>query len=276
MVTEEDLKRLPLRAIVAFAARCARRVLPLYLPHQKWPDAADFKRAVELAVLAAERTAEGNYDPTIDPSACSGEASVAADGPDATAYLPKVTAFTRNAGRAASNAADVAAVTIAAGITSSDAAAVRFAVRAVNAALAGARAGTEAVIAGAMKAEQASSAFARATDSDFRKLVELDLGEYPAVGRTVDPSASGPLGPLWPDGEPEWLATAATKLTAPHGKPPIGLPPVTAYLDPGTAPQELITEFYLALSAVYQSRGGSPLMFVSDETRSLVGAGTAP
>src|SRR4051812_42839932 len=47
--TEQDLAALPLWARVAFAARCARRVLPLY--RAAWPDApAEHVAALQIAV----------------------------------------------------------------------------------------------------------------------------------------------------------------------------------------------------------------------------------
>ena len=52
-VTKEDFEKLPRWAVVAFAARCARRVQPLF--KAGWPDApGDSIRAVEHAVDTAE------------------------------------------------------------------------------------------------------------------------------------------------------------------------------------------------------------------------------
>jgi hypothetical protein len=52
--TKEDLMKLPLRAIVAFAARSARRVQPLYDSAVDIPDFAEHKAAVDKAILLAE------------------------------------------------------------------------------------------------------------------------------------------------------------------------------------------------------------------------------
>jgi hypothetical protein len=54
MITSQDLEKLPLRAIVAFAARCARRVQPLFRSGEK-----NELRAVEAAIACAERCARG-------------------------------------------------------------------------------------------------------------------------------------------------------------------------------------------------------------------------
>jgi len=52
--TEEELRALPRRAIVAYAARCARRVQPLYRSkHER------HVQAVERAIALAERFAKG-------------------------------------------------------------------------------------------------------------------------------------------------------------------------------------------------------------------------
>ena len=47
--------------------------------------------------------------------------------------------------------------------------------------------------------------------------------------------------------------------------------PFSVFIDPGSAPQELITDFFIALSAAYRAHGGSGLQIVNDEYRSLVG-----
>ena len=54
-----DLKQLPLRALVAYAARCARRVQSLYAPPEGHPEAADCQAALEAAIRVAEQFASG-------------------------------------------------------------------------------------------------------------------------------------------------------------------------------------------------------------------------
>src|SRR5579871_5510256 len=57
-ITKEDLKRLPLLAILAFAARCARRVHPLFdLPFDH-PERETHLEAVNAAIVFAERVAK--------------------------------------------------------------------------------------------------------------------------------------------------------------------------------------------------------------------------
>ena len=61
--TVEHLKALPLRAIVAFAARCARRVEPLAQLPEGHPQREDRRGAVEAALDMAEAFARGADGP---------------------------------------------------------------------------------------------------------------------------------------------------------------------------------------------------------------------
>ena len=45
---------------------------------------------------------------------------------------------------------------------------------------------------------------ATAIEDDFGKLIELNLGRYPELGKPVDSSKMGPLGSLWPLDVPSW------------------------------------------------------------------------
>ena len=57
--TEADLARLPCRARVAFAARCARLIHPRF--KAEWPDAPDdMSQALAMTIGAAERMADGH------------------------------------------------------------------------------------------------------------------------------------------------------------------------------------------------------------------------
>src|SRR5208337_739233 len=56
--------------------------------------------------------------------------------------------------------------------------------------------------------------FDAASDSDYEGLLERDLGHFPDLGRPVDPAESGPLGALWPDGEPAWIMIERLKAIA--------------------------------------------------------------
>ncbi|HVW38718.1 MAG TPA: hypothetical protein VHB99_15495, partial [Pirellulales bacterium] len=54
----------------------------------------------------------------------------------------------------------------------------------------------------------------RAMFEDLRRLAALDLGDSQSFGREIDVTPTGPLGPLWPDGEPEWFRRACAAAEA--------------------------------------------------------------
>src|SRR5688500_11096927 len=58
-LTVEDLKELPLRAIAAWAVRCARRVQPLIPPPEGRPETDRPRAVVEAALRMAEDFARG-------------------------------------------------------------------------------------------------------------------------------------------------------------------------------------------------------------------------
>ncbi|MEM9065772.1 MAG: hypothetical protein AAGB51_09820, partial [Planctomycetota bacterium] len=59
--SKEELRTLPRWALVAYAARCARRVQPLF--KASWPDApAEHVEAVDKAITLAERSAAAARD----------------------------------------------------------------------------------------------------------------------------------------------------------------------------------------------------------------------
>ena len=58
-----------------------------------------------------------------------------------------------------------------------------------------------------------------AASSDLDRLIGLKLGEPDTLGAPIDQSESGPLGPLWPRGMPEWYTEAATGTVTPHEEP---------------------------------------------------------
>ena len=76
----------------------------------------------------------------------------------------------------------------------------------------------------AAAADWAAAAAARAdaraaAASDLDRLIALNPGEPDALGAPIDPSEAGPLGPLWPQGVPEWYTEAATGTVTPHEEP---------------------------------------------------------
>lgn len=91
-INAEDIIGLPKSAITAFAARCARRVEPLFA--RNWSGAPEFRvKALDQAITAAERAA--------------------AASPEQVLSLRTQAEFTMNMARAAADAADAAAGQVA-------------------------------------------------------------------------------------------------------------------------------------------------------------------
>jgi len=181
-VATEDIRdrlaQLPRRAVVAFAARCARRVQPLThaLP-QQGRDAID-RDAIDRAIAIAEAFAKGT-DVASAAADAAARAATAANKDDAAGA----------ATWAAAAAVAAAAVAVANAAWAADAAA-----------RAAARAATDT--------EAAWAAAWAAADDDLDRLIALNLGQPGTLGAPIDPSKSGPLGPLWPQGVPEWYTEA--------------------------------------------------------------------
>ncbi len=187
--TQNDLKKLPLGAIVAYAVRCARRVQPLYGRAAGIAELPTHEAAVEWAISLAEsfclshdvsayayNAAYGARTATEDVAARDA-ARAAAAAVRAAAYafdLPKSAVYDRPlyASRVAAEADD---------------------------------AGQAAVRAAGHASDGASAV--HAASADFARLLELNQGTFPKLGEPIDPTENGPLGPLWPEGPPEWFAT---------------------------------------------------------------------
>ena len=192
--TLDDFKKLPLRAIVAFAARCARRVEQLAIPPDDHPEHERCRSAVRDAIQMAEDFARG--------LPCTSLESV----------IPAIEASREAAQGELVRANAIAAVVQAAytAATALDAVALRgepeeqhlfgpptapFAHLAdVTAELAALDAFTAAV--DASDAVGYSDNFIKGAVGDYERLLSLNLGSYPRVGQPIDPSTNGPLGPL--------------------------------------------------------------------------------
>jgi len=185
--TEDDLKQLPLRAIVAYAMRCARRVQPLLLRATGLPGHERNVGAVDEATLAAERF-------------CRGEQVTAADADAHAAYADAVNA--RAACAAADAAARAAYASYAAARATRAAAARAAAENAAAYAVNAADAATDATADAAADADAEATAVRAAeaaAKADYDRLLSLNLGVYPELGQPIDPTENGPLGSLWPE-----------------------------------------------------------------------------
>ena len=181
-VSEEELRQLPLRAVVALAARGARRVQSYFNRHSGYPEHEDHKTAVDARIKAAEGFAEGRWD---DSAVHRSDPPEGAPGDLSRAVLDR----TGDAAAAqAVTAADQARWAALAAVRRQAEDTVAHAAEAIRSALSASGEGSPAAAAAA---------------GDYQKLRGLDLGAFPDFGNPVDLSESGPLGPLWPGGVPE-------------------------------------------------------------------------
>jgi len=170
--SREDLAKLSPRAIVAYAARCARRVEPVYLAAMGHRE--DLVAAVDSAIRQAERFAAG------DAAAVQDSVADTADDAARTAHATAIADAADAAARAAHAAARAAHAAVDAAHETS------------RAAHAAAFAASFAAFAAADAADAA--AFVHAVNHDFERLRELSSsGENLAISLADD----GPLGPLW-------------------------------------------------------------------------------
>jgi len=193
---QERLAQLPRRAVVAFAARCTRRVQPLthFIPQQD-------RDAIDRAIASAEAFAKGTAADWAAHRAAAADARAAAVAVVAAA-VDAARATAADAARAAAVAAAVADDAAWADAAWADADARAAVAWAADAAASAARAATRA-----------------ATSRDLERLIALNLGQPGTLGAPIDPSEAGPLGPLWPHGVPEWYTEAATGTGTPHEEP---------------------------------------------------------
>jgi hypothetical protein len=195
--TSENLKKLPLRAIVALAARCARQVGNLALLPDNHPEAERCRAAVTNAIRLAEDFARGL------PSSSS------------ESVLQEVEACRAVAQGDFSRQSAMGAITLAARAAATAERALEARVEKeephyfgppkpnpfphlgdVTADLVARDAFTAALEAA--EAEGYSDAFIEGAAEDYEKLLRLELGSYPDAGKPIDPSDDGPLGPRRP------------------------------------------------------------------------------
>jgi hypothetical protein len=186
-VALQELGQLTLRAIVVYAVRCARRMRPCFQLPAEAPRRGHQIAAVDAAIRVAEAFCRG----------LPGETGRAAETARVAGGVAEETcAFTRFAGYAALHAASAAAHAEEAVRDSSD-----FLINEVVAAAFGAG---RVVLANADTYTR--DLVLTALLADVEKLLSLAHDPMEGPGPAIDPSESGPLGPLWPDGTPGWCA----------------------------------------------------------------------
>jgi hypothetical protein len=196
--TVEHLKKLPLRAIVALAARCARRVEHRAQLPEGHPQRESRRAAVEAALCVAEAYATGS-DTAPDGSVLAAvEATLGATaGP---ARSEDATVAAADAARAAAAAWRLtgrgeAGRHLPFELRTPEARRPLSRWAAVTADLAALSAFTAAVDAFASVGYH-NDDFVAAARGDYDALVRLRPGRYPEAGAPVDPSPGGPLGRL--------------------------------------------------------------------------------
>jgi hypothetical protein len=195
--TTEDLKKLPLRAIAAFAARCARRVESIaQLPagHSR----REARRvAIDDAIRLAEEIARGSARASSDPviRALDATRSISGEGIGCECAAAAAAAAARTA----------ATVWLVVNPGESDQDANRWTrtpeARSFHSRLENDSAELVALDAYTAAVEAADAVahddvFLRGAIQDFERLLSLDLGSFPQAGQPIDPSPDGPLGPL--------------------------------------------------------------------------------
>jgi hypothetical protein len=195
--TDEDLKKLPLRAIVALAARCARRVEHLAQLPEGHPEHERRRAAVDAAIRMAEDFSSGSpctsaesVVQALDASrgvagggrSCESAAAAAAEAAHAAASAWH--ALGPGAGERGKHQWEEAIVTPSfldqLAHTTADLAAL----------------GAFTAASEAADAVGHTNAFVTAAVRDYQTLLSLELGRYPEAGQPINPLPDGPLGPL--------------------------------------------------------------------------------
>jgi hypothetical protein len=196
--TVDNLKQLPLRAIVAFASRCARRVEHLAQLPEGDPGREGRRIAVDAAIRLAEQFAGGVEHPP-DHSVVEGLDAIrdATSGPLSSLCA---TVAAASAAHAAASARDALATRATErykpfGGSTADARSFGSAIEHASVDLAALDAFTAAVEASGAVGYHNENFVAAALD-DYERLLRLNLGHYPEPGELIDPTPGGPLGPL--------------------------------------------------------------------------------
>ena len=195
--TTEDLKKLPLRAIVAFAARCARRVEPLSQFPADHPQREARRMAIDDAIRLAEEISRGSACATVEPVVQALEATQTISGDGIACQCA--------AAAAAAAARTAASVWHVLNRGESERDAKRWTntpeARSFLAHLADVTSELVALDAFTAAVESADAiahddVFVHGAVHDYERLLGLHLGTYPQAGQPIDPSRDGPLGPL--------------------------------------------------------------------------------
>lgn len=276
----DKLAQLPIRATVAFAARCARRVEPAFacywlLARHEWP-----KTPVNEAILAAEHCAASQYDLglpwfPIDPTrAALNAAEAATEAAEAADQDAKATRAARRTRTAPDDFYSSHAAL--ASIATHAAHAAAYAARAAYAAYrADQDASRHAACAGVIQ----STAVAAIVHYAGVAIIDLDLCLFLSkalMGAWNDETrvSSHCLGPMWPDGEPNWTEATTWNAKWPQDRsleliiePGPEDRPLELIIEPGDATKKDLADVFFELSKLYKMAGGSGIDFRIIEAR---------
>ncbi len=180
----EQLRQLPLRALVAFASRCARRVQSFYVLPEDHPTKQTSTAAIDTAIRVAEEFAMGG---AVDVKKT---AAALRDAEESFAVVQEE----EDAGEGATHAAKASLAAVGAANIAFAVQSAEWSGEEIWTAI---EAAGESMIAAMPDTETATRALA----FDLETLAELDLGQFPEIGETVDPMEDGPLGSLNPPKE---------------------------------------------------------------------------
>jgi hypothetical protein len=199
----ERLRAFPFYAIIAFAARFVRRVEPLtegLPPHHQGP--------FSLAAFVAEQFATNHREAiratwaAIEVADAVSEAAWAVEAGDAS-DAPKGAARALLAAEAAIRAVKAAVEVLETGSSAGT-------LLATEAATWAARTASLAVVAAAEATGTPDEIVAATVVADLDHLESMALDGPGTFGKPIDPSESGQLGPLWPDGAPAWFTNPSS------------------------------------------------------------------
>ncbi len=193
--TPEDFKKLPLRAIVALAARCARRVESLSVLPDGHPDGDRCRSAIDGAIRLAEDFARGSPCRDVPSAIRDVEACRAiAEGDYVRESAVAAVVFAAHAAAAATESLSLRNEPAGVGVLGTRQPNPFPQLANVAADLAARDAFTAAVDAAV--AAGFGDEFIKGAVQDYQALLKLGLARYPEAGPPIDPSPAGPLGKL--------------------------------------------------------------------------------
>jgi hypothetical protein len=194
-LSTEDLKKLPLRAIVALAARCARRVEHLSVLPEGHADMDRYRTAIDGAIRLAEDFARDSPCQAVKSVIREVEACRAiAQGDYVRETAVAAVVFSAHAAAAAMEGLGLRDEPAEVSVMGTRQPNPFLQLANVAADLAARDAFTAAVDAAGAAGH--TDKFTKAAVQDYQSLLRLGLGIFPEAGQPIDPAPAGPLGGL--------------------------------------------------------------------------------